>query len=137
PTGSSTSAPAPATTAAGSSSRAHRPTSWRPAPPSPASTSPPTSINGEHDLAAHLAGLHLPVGLGRPGQREAPPDRDSQRRGGGEPGESGQRRRRAATAEPLDPVPGGGRLVDQGDDPAGVRDQRQGGVDRRPADRVE
>ena len=43
PTGSSTSAPAPATTAAGSSSRAHPPTSSPPAPPSPASTSRPTS----------------------------------------------------------------------------------------------
>ena len=43
PTGSPTSAPAPATTAAGSSSRAHPPTSSPPAPPSPASTSRPTS----------------------------------------------------------------------------------------------
>ncbi len=43
PTGSSTSVPAPATTAAGSSSRAPPPTSSRPAPPSPASTSRPTS----------------------------------------------------------------------------------------------
>ena len=43
PTGSSTSAPAPATTAAGSSSRARPPTSSPPAPPSPASTSRPTS----------------------------------------------------------------------------------------------
>src|SRR5687768_10794716 len=43
PTGSSTSAPAPATTAAGSSSRAHPPTLPPPAPPSPASTSRPTS----------------------------------------------------------------------------------------------
>ena len=43
PTGSSTSAPAPAMTAAGSSSRAHPPTSSPPAPPSPASTSRPTS----------------------------------------------------------------------------------------------
>jgi excinuclease UvrABC ATPase subunit len=38
PTGSSTWGPAPATTAAGSSSRAHPPTSSPPAPPSPAST---------------------------------------------------------------------------------------------------
>ena len=43
PTGSSTSVPAPATTAAGSSSRARRPTSSPPAPPSPASTSRRTS----------------------------------------------------------------------------------------------
>src|SRR6266478_9995900 len=43
PTGSSTSAPVPATTAAGSSSRAPRPISSPPAPPSPASTSRPTS----------------------------------------------------------------------------------------------
>ena len=43
PTGSSTSAPAPATTAAGSSSRARPPTSSPTAPPSPASTSRPTS----------------------------------------------------------------------------------------------
>ena len=43
PTGSSTSAPVPATTAAGSSSRANPPTSSPPAPPSPASTSRPTS----------------------------------------------------------------------------------------------
>src|SRR6478752_1629654 len=43
PTGSSTWVPAPDTTAAGSSSRAHQPTSSRPAPPSPASTSPTTS----------------------------------------------------------------------------------------------
>ncbi|HEX8673129.1 MAG TPA: hypothetical protein VF710_14640 [Longimicrobium sp.] len=38
PTGSSTWAPAPATTAAASSSKARRPSSWRRAPPSPAST---------------------------------------------------------------------------------------------------
>src|SRR5919109_2299881 len=43
PTGSSTSGPAPATTGAGSCSRARRPTSSPPAPPSPASTSRPTS----------------------------------------------------------------------------------------------
>src|SRR5215813_2208756 len=43
PTGSSTSAPAPATTAAGSSSRAHLPTLSPPVPPSPASTSRPMS----------------------------------------------------------------------------------------------
>jgi hypothetical protein len=43
PTGSSTSAPAPATTAAGSSSGAHPATSSPPAQPSPASTSRPTS----------------------------------------------------------------------------------------------
>ncbi len=46
PIGSSTSAPAPATTAGGSSSRAHPPTSspgGRESNPSPASTSPPTS----------------------------------------------------------------------------------------------
>ena len=44
PTGSSTSAPAPATTAAGSYSRAHPPTSSPPGSPSPASTSRPTSV---------------------------------------------------------------------------------------------
>jgi len=43
PTGSSISGPAPVTTAAGSSSRAPRPSSWPPAPPSPASTWRPTS----------------------------------------------------------------------------------------------
>src|SRR5262245_7417262 len=43
PTGSSTSARAPATTAAVSCSRAHRPTSSPPVPPSPASTWRPTS----------------------------------------------------------------------------------------------
>ena len=43
PIGSSTSAPAPATTAAGSSSKAHPPTSSHRAPPSPANTSRPTS----------------------------------------------------------------------------------------------
>ena len=45
--GSSTSAPAPATMAAGSSSRALPPTSSPPAPPSPASTSRPTSATDD------------------------------------------------------------------------------------------
>ena len=55
PTGSSISAPAPATTAAGSSSRAHPPTSSPPAPPSPASTSRPTSApdRGLDDAQRH------------------------------------------------------------------------------------
>ncbi len=48
PTGSSTSVPAPATTAAGSSSRAHPPTWSPPARRSPANTSPPTSAPDRH-----------------------------------------------------------------------------------------
>jgi hypothetical protein len=52
PTGSSTSAPAPATTAGGSSSRARPPTSSPRAPPSPASTSPPTPTDSETTIKA-------------------------------------------------------------------------------------
>src|ERR687888_404085 len=61
PTGSSTLAPAPATTAAGWSSRA-RPPSWSPpAPPSPASTSRPTSAP-DPGPRGHRGVWHNPAG---------------------------------------------------------------------------
>jgi ABC-type lipoprotein export system ATPase subunit len=77
PTGSSTSAPAPATTAAGSSSRGHPPTSSPTAPPSPASTSRPTSAP---DPGPSRAGLVRPAqrarrSTARPGPRAARPPR--------------------------------------------------------------
>src|SRR5690606_6115229 len=69
------------------------------------------AISYEHYFAADVAGLDLPVRLRRAGQRKAPPDRQTQHPAGGEGGESGQGRGRAGTAEPVNPVPGGGVLV--------------------------
>src|ERR671923_46420 len=63
----STAERAPATTAAGSSSRAHRPTSSPPAPPSPASTSRPTPAT---DRATCDVGSSRRDTDGRPGGEE-------------------------------------------------------------------